>query len=71
MEDIWIIPVLLCLIIILLSFALLLKQSIIREEEKKLREYREKIIERKIKDKMCKPKGEQIDGNCRKETGTW
>lgn len=70
MEDIWIIPVLLCLIIILLSFALLLKQSIIKEEERKLREYREKNIERKIKDKMCKPKGEQIDENCRKETGT-
>lgn len=70
MEDIWIIPVLLCLIIILLSFALLLKQSIVKEEERKLREYREKIIERKIKDKMCKLKGEQINENCRKETGT-
>ena len=58
MEDIWIIPVFICLIIGLLSITLFIRQSIIKEEERKLREYREKIIERKIKDKICKPKGE-------------
>lgn len=58
MENIWVIPVFVCLIIGLLSITLFIRQSIIKEEERKLREYREKIIERKIKDKMCKPKGE-------------
>lgn len=58
MENIWVIPVFICLIIGLLSITLFLRESIIREEEKELREYREKIIEHKIKDKMCKPKGE-------------
>ena len=52
MEDIWVIPVFICLIIGLLSITLFLRESIIREEERKLREYREKIIERKLKDKM-------------------
>lgn len=61
MDNIWVIPVFICLIVGLLSITLItlfLRESIIREEERKLREYREKNIERKIKDKMCKPKGE-------------
>lgn len=58
MDNIWVIPVFICLIVGLLSIILFLRESIIKEEERKLREYREKIIERKIKDKMCKPKGE-------------
>ena len=58
MEGIWIILVFIFLIVGLLSITLFLRESIIKEEERKLREYREKIIERKIKDKMCKPKGE-------------
>lgn len=52
MEDIWVV----CLIIGLLSITLFLRESIIREEERKLREYREKIIERKTKDKMWQTK---------------
>lgn len=52
MENIWVIPVFICLIIGLLF----LRESIIREEERKLREYREKIIERKIKDNMWQTK---------------
>ena len=51
MENIWVIPVFICLIIGLLSITLFIRQSIIKEGERKLREYREKIIERK-------PKGE-------------
>ena len=56
MENIWIIPVFICLIIGLLSITLFLRESIIREEERKLREYREKIIERKLNDKMWQTK---------------
>ena len=56
MEDIWIIPVFICLIIGLLSITLFIRQSIIKEEERKLREYREKIIERKLNDKMWQTK---------------
>ena len=56
MENIWIIPVFICLIIGLLSITLFIRQSIIREEERKLREYREKIIERKFNDKMWQTK---------------
>ena len=56
MEDIWIIAVFICFIIGLLSITLFLRESIIKEEERKLREYREKIIERKIKDKMWQNK---------------
>ena len=56
MENIWVILVFVCLIIGLLSITLFLRESIIREEERKLREYREKIIERKTKDKMWQTK---------------
>ena len=56
MENIWVIPVFICLIIGLLSITLFIRQSIIREEERKLREYREKIIERKLNDKMWQTK---------------
>lgn len=56
MEDIWIIPVFICLIIGLLSITLFFRESIIKEEERKLREYREKIIERKLNDKMWQTK---------------
>ena len=56
MEDIWIISVFICLIIGLLSITLFIRQSIIKEEERKLREYREKIIERKLNDKMWQTK---------------
>ena len=56
MENIWIIPVFICLIIGLLSITLFIRQSIIKEEERKLREYREKIIERKLNDKMWQTK---------------
>ena len=56
MENIWVIPVFICLIIGLLSITLFLRESIIREEERKLREYREKIIERKLNDKMWQTK---------------
>lgn len=54
----WAILITLCLVIILPPFALLLRESAIKAEEKRIRDYREKIRERKIKDKMCKPKGE-------------
>lgn len=56
MEDIWVIPVFICLIIGLLSITLFFRESIIKEEERKLREYREKIIERKLNDKMWQTK---------------
>ena len=56
MENIWVILVFVCLIIGLLSITLFIRQSIIKEEERKLREYREKIIERKTKDKMWQTK---------------
>ena len=56
MENIWVIPVFICLIIGLLSITLFLRESIIREEERKLREYREKNIERKLNDKMWQTK---------------
>ena len=58
MENIWVIPVFICLIIGLLSITLFLRESIIKEEERKLREYREKIIERKLNDKMWQTKKE-------------
>ena len=56
MENIWVILVFVCLIIGLLSITLFLREFIIREEERKLREYREKIIERKTKDEMWQTK---------------
>ena len=56
MENIWVILIFVCLIIGLLSITLFLREFIIREEERKLREYREKIIERKTKDEMWQTK---------------